>query len=103
MQRITDANLQAVVDRINRETGMPMKSYDTPKNEAEKLMYSGSQVPQAGNYHLSWAYGGVSLHRMSLTPGCTGISDVFSIGHVTKRELYNHMHAFLRGLDAAKQ
>lgn len=99
MQRITDANLQAVVDRINRETGMPMKSYDVPKTDAERLMYSGSQVPQAGNYHLSWAYGGVSLHRMSLTPGCSGISDVFRSGHMPKRELYERMYAFLAGLD----
>ena len=102
MQRITDANLQALVDRINRETGMPMKSYDVPKNDAEHAMYRGARVPQAGNYHLSWAYGGVSLHRMSLAPGCSGISDVFSCGHVKKRELYDMMHAFLRGLDATR-
>ena len=102
MQRITEKQLQAVVDRINRETGMPMKSYDVPVTDAEKLMYSGSQVPQAGNYHLSFAYGGVSLHRMSLKPACTGITDVFRIGHVSKRELYNHMHAFLCGLDSTR-
>lgn len=100
MQRITDKNLQAVVDRINRETGSPMLSYDAPKTEAEHAMYRGGKVAQIGNYHLYHAYGGVALHRMVSNGG--GVEDVLRMGCVPKRELYNAMHAFLAGLDAAR-
>jgi hypothetical protein len=46
-----------------------------------------------GNYHLSHAYGGVSLHQMSNLGG--GVRDVFSCGHVPKRNLCDRMFAFL--------
>jgi hypothetical protein len=90
--RITDKDLAGVVARINRTTGSPMDAYVRDE--------SGRQVGQIGCYFLSHAYGGVSLHRMVGTGG--GVSDVFSRGHVPKRELYECMHAFLRGFDAAK-
>lgn len=89
MDRITDKNLQAVVDRINQITGNPMQPY--VKDD------SGQYHAQIGNYHLSGAYGGKSLHRMVGAGG--GITDVFGCGHVPKRELYNRMHAFIRGLE----
>lgn len=89
MGRITDRDLEAIVARINSETGMPL----TP--------YVGG-VPQVGNFHLSHAYGGVCLHRMSLKPGCTGISTPLNGGHVPKRQLYDAMHAFLRGIGFIK-
>ena len=85
--RITDKDLASVVARINRTTGSPMEPYV-------------GNTARVGNYHISHAYGGVSLHRMVNTGG--GVSDVFSRGHVPKRELYECMHAFLRGFDAAK-
>lgn len=88
--RITLANLEAVVDRINRQTGSPATSYTRAEG----------QRPEAniGNYHLSQCYGGVSLHRMENSGG--GVSDVLRIGHVSKRELYTAMHAFISGLEA---
>ena len=61
----------------------------------------GNYHPNAGNYHLSGAYGGYALHEMSHIPGCTGVSDVFSCGHVSKRELYNRINAFIDGILAA--
>ena len=90
--RITDKHLQALCDRINRVTGSPMAPYalDTVK---------GKHVAQIGNYHISHAYGGVSLHRMVNEGG--GVSNVFGYGHVRKRELYDAMHAFLTGFAAA--
>jgi hypothetical protein len=48
---------------------------------------------------LSGAYGGVALHRMYNAGG--GVSDVFGSGHMSKRELYGRMHAFIRGMEAA--
>ena len=99
MQRITDANLQAVVDRINSETNSPMTSYTrTPCDGPNGKTFTTDA--NIGNYHLSWAYGGVSLHRM-VNPG-GGVTDIFRSGHMPKRELYERMHAFLCGLDATR-
>jgi tetrahydromethanopterin S-methyltransferase subunit B len=54
--RITEKNLQAVVDRINSATGSPMQPWD-------KLPGQDRMQAQIGCYHLSHAYGGVCLHR----------------------------------------
>jgi hypothetical protein len=82
--RVTEKQLQAIVDRINRITNSPAEPYINGK-------------AQIGNYHLSHAYGGVSLHRMHNDGG--GVSSPLSIGHVTKRELQNLMYAFICGLN----
>jgi hypothetical protein len=85
--RVTEAQLEAIVKRINVATGSPLEPYV-------------NRVAQIGCYHLSGAYGGVSLHRMTCTSG--GIKDVFNCGHITKRELADRMYAFLDGFDAAQ-
>lgn len=89
MQRITDKQLKAVVDRINRITG----SHENYCSE------DGSTT--IGHYCLDGAYGGVSLHRICSAGG--GVTDVLSCGHVTKRQLYELMHAWIRGYNAAKE
>ena len=89
--RITEKQLQAVVDRINIATGSPIASY---------VEIDGKFTAQPGNYHLDGAYGGWKLSRMSNQGG--GTSDVFHSGFCTKRELYDQLHAFLRGLEAKK-
>lgn len=85
--RITEKNLQAVVDRINRTMATPMDSYK---------VVDGKHVAQVGNYHLSFAYGGVNLCQMVNEGG--GCRNVFSCGHVTKRDLYDRMQAYLSGI-----
>jgi hypothetical protein len=52
-----------------------------------------------GNYHLSGAYGGFSLHRMDTDGG--GVQDVLGCGHISKRDLYDRMHAFIRGISTS--
>jgi hypothetical protein len=84
--RVTEKHLQAIVDRLNRITGSPMKPYEGNK-------------AQIGNYHLSHAYGGVCLHRMHNDAG--GVSSPLSTGHITKRELAGLMHAFMAGMEMA--
>lgn len=91
MNRITQQDLEATVASINRVTGSPEASY---------TQHGAEYRANIGNYHLSYAYGGVSLHRMGNVGG--GTSDVFRCGHVTKRDLYERMHAFLGGLEAAQ-
>ena len=50
------------------------------------------------NTFVSGAYCGVSLHQTMNEGG--GVRDVFSCGHVTKRDLYNRMHAYLVACEA---
>lgn len=89
--RITIANLEAVVDRINRLTGSPANPW---RREGDR------NRANIGNYHLSHAYGGVCLHRMCNESG--GVTTPLGLGHVTKRELHEQLHAFLRGIEIAK-
>lgn len=84
MSRITDKQLESLVDRINELTDSPMQPWIDGK-------------AQIGNYHLSYAYGGVCLHRMFNTGG--GVTTPLVHGHVPKRELYNAMWAFIEGLE----
>lgn len=88
--RITDKDLEAVVRRLNIETGSPVESY--VKDETGKFR------SQPGNYHLDYAYGGVAVDRMVGTSG--GVTVVIERG--TKRETYEKLHAFLRGYAAAR-
>jgi hypothetical protein len=91
--RITAANLQAVVDRINRLTGSPATSYT--RGEDGKLRAN------VGNFHISSAYGGVTLHRMSNEAG--GVTTPLGLGYSTKRDLYEQLHAFARGIEMAQE
>lgn len=91
--RITIRDLNAVCSRINRLTKSPEQAYI---KDVDNNYYA-----QIGNYHISRAYGGYSLHRMATAGG--GVNDVLSIGHVPARELYNSMHNFIRGFNAAGQ
>ncbi len=90
--RITKKFLQAVCARINAATSSPLESYVKRAD--------GRFDAQIGNYHLSHAYGGVSLHRMVNDGG--GVSDVFGCGHIPKRALADRMFAFLAGSEAGK-
>ena len=89
MERITQSQLESIAERINRVTSSPLTSWTKDA--------SGKFTANIGNYHLSYAYGGVSLERM-VSPG-GGVQDVFRSGHITKRELANRMWAFLEGIE----
>ena len=90
MEQITRKDLDHLVNMINRATKSPMEPYTKGEN--------GKFTSNIGNYHLSWAYGGVCLERMENESG--GISSVINSGFTTKRDLYNRMRAFLDGLQA---
>mgnify|MGYP001236489858 CR=1 FL=1 len=89
--RITRKDLETLVARLNRETGSPPEPWTRGED--------GFLHASIGNFHLSSAYGGWSLHRM--VNECGGVSDVFRCGHVPARDLYNQIHAFLRGVEFA--
>ena len=85
MERITEKQLDALVKRINDMTDSPEASYT--KNGRGRLQAN------IGNYHLEFAYNRVGLSRMVNTGG--GVETIFNGG--TKRELYDQLHAFLKG------
>ena len=87
--RITTKDLENICLRINRIKDAPLKPYILNEN--------GQHVAQIGNYHLSQAYGGVSLLCMANLDG--GVRDVLSVGHVSKRELQSLMFAYISGLN----
>lgn len=86
--RITQKDLEYLVERINEATNSPQQQYT---KSDERPMKSN-----IGNYHLDYAYGGVKLVRMANEHG--GISDISRQGYGTKRELYIWMQAFLAGM-----
>jgi len=94
MNRITEKQLEVVVDRINQVTGNPAKSWVQVTESSGRVR----NVAQIGNYHLDWAYGGVMLCQMMNAGG--GIVTI--TGRGTKRECYDQMQAFLRGIEATK-
>lgn len=82
--KVTEKQLQALVDRINEMT-------DSPSTSSTK--FDGEYKANIGNYHLSLAYGKASLHRVANVDW--GIEDVFKCGHVTKKELKDLLHSFI--------
>lgn len=92
MTRITRKHLEPLVNRLNTLAGTPLEPYT--KGEDGKLRAN------IGNFHLSGAYGGHSLHQMANE--CGGIRDVFSCGHIPARDLYERIHAFLCGIEYAR-
>ena len=92
MTRITERDLEALVERINRTAGTPTEMYTRNPD--------GTFTPNARNYHLSGAYGGYALHQLGGEG--TGTRDVLGSGHVPKRELYNRMSAYVNGLESGR-
>lgn len=92
MQRIYMEQLEAVVKRINDITSSPDKPYS---------QVDGKHVSNPGNFHITGAYGGYQLARMTTTSGCD--TDVLGTGYVTKRVLYEAMHIFIKGINTGKE
>ena len=86
--RITERDLRSVVDRINRMTGSPMLPY---------LRQDSRYIAQVVHYHLDGAYGGWQLCRMASESG--GVNNVLNCGFVSKKELYDLMQAFIKGIE----
>lgn len=91
MQRITDKQLDNLATWLNELTDSPL-TYSTE--------IDGKRTINIGHFHISHAYGGVCLHRISNNGG--GVSTPLSGGHIPKRDLFNEIHAFIKGLQFAK-
>ena len=76
MNRITNANLEYLLERINKAKGFNKPEYS-----------------EVGSYAFDSAYGGIKLVKYTNEGG--GQTDVSSGGFGTKRELYNSMRSML--------
>ena len=80
--KILQSNLEAKLARLNSIAGFENPEYST-----------------VGAYCLDYAYGGVSLERYTNKHG--NVKDIFNVGHVTKKELYNLMTAYECGINVS--
>ena len=87
MNRLTKGMLERKADYLNKILKTPAEAY---RKEGDRYRAN------IGNHHISYAYGGACLHRMSNESG--GVSSPVVEGHVPKRELINLMEAYIRGL-----
>lgn len=79
------------MDYINKITNSPAEYSDQD---------TGKFRSHVGHYCLDWAYSGVNLQRVCNESG--GVSQPLGSGFCTKRELYEKMHAFIRGIEEGK-
>lgn len=86
--RITNKQLESLVAYINKLTNSPAEPWTRDENGFRANI---------GNYHLDGAYGGVNLARMCTDGG--GISQPLGGGFRPKRELYDMLTAYIRGLE----
>ena len=96
MQRITDKQLDSLCEYLNKLTDSPLE-YSTREPQPDGSTKFKANI---GHYHISHAYGGVCLHRVVNEGG--GINTPIISYHAPKRELYNAMQAFIRGLEAVR-
>lgn len=94
MERITDKHLQRQIDLINKTLNRPIEPWSRDET-------TGRSKANVGNFHLSGAYGGVALEETVNESG--GVNSVFNCGHVTKRDLYDRMRAYLAGIETAQK
>jgi hypothetical protein len=79
--RITDKDLQKLVDLINELQGFKDVKYNT-----------------VGAYKVHSSYGGVKLVKVFNNGG--GVIDISQDGYGTKKELYIFLKGFLSGLES---
>ncbi len=87
MDRITQKQLDSLVEELNVKTGNPT-SYGS--READRFKTN------VGHYHLYQAYGGVELVQTMNEGG--GITVISRNGCTTKRDLYGQIRALLDGI-----
>lgn len=85
--RISEKDLQGMVDRLNRVTNSP-------------ATYSGKDGANVGHYTLGMAFGGYQLQRVTSKGGaCT---TPLGGGYCTKKELYEKVYTFICGIEFAQ-
>jgi hypothetical protein len=94
--RTNKKELTMLVTRLNDITGNPQESYSVIVDE------NGTKIISAniGNYHLDFAYGGVSLSQIVSEGG--GTRYISTCGKVTKAALATWIRAYIAGIELIK-
>jgi hypothetical protein len=96
--KITQANLDNLVDLLNTKLKRPLTPYKMNKKGVPVRDKETNRLkPNKGHYCLYSAYGKIGLDQMTAEGGAERI-----FGLCTKRELFNQIHAFLKGVRAVK-
>jgi len=82
--RVRMKDLEMLVDQLNNGLNRPAAPYTK--------IEGGGYKPAIGNFHLSAAYGGYALYMVANERG--GVVDVFNVGHIPKRELYDRINSY---------
>jgi len=93
MERIINKDLEYLTTRINEITNNPTVTYQSRDG--------GGYKSNIGCYYIDGAYGGVKLVQIVNDGG--GIREISTIGYGTKRELYNWLQAYVKGLETEKK
>lgn len=91
MTRITQHMLEKQVEFLNKITN---------NSPVPFIRRDGENVSVIGHYHIDGAYGGVALHQFANESGA--VHDIFGSGHMSKRELYYRIRAFMEGYRQAQ-
>jgi hypothetical protein len=91
MNRITKKLLQARIDTINSILGLPATPYT--------LQEDGTRTVNQGVFILTMAYGGYGVGKMSEE---SGTWSVIWNGHITAKDAYERLSAFIAGLTFTK-
>lgn len=88
MQKVTQKDLEKLVERINTMAGTPQTPWVNGKS-------------QDGCYLLEKAYGGQKLVQILGEGGAE--RDVLATGYTTKSNLCNAMHSFIKGFEKGRE
>ncbi len=89
----TQKDLARLCQRINVACGNPVDPIEpNPSGKGYRWI--------VGCYHVSSAYGGVCLEKITSEGG--GTTDIFSVGYVSKSVLERLMQAYLQGIETGK-
>jgi hypothetical protein len=83
--RITIRHLRSLAAHLNKLTGSP----DVYMDDQRRIL--------VGHFHIDRAYGGNMLARTMNESG--GINAPLGQAHIPARQLYDLMHAFIRGIE----
>lgn len=92
MNRITKKQLQSRIETINSILNRPATPYTKQAD--------GKLIANIGNFSLSQCYGGFGVHLMTNESG--GVSTPIWAGHITARDAYERLSAFIAGLTFSK-
>ena len=85
--RVSIKQLESLVTHLNEITNSPLDYNDKTSKKFKANI---------GHYTLSGAYGGYELQRIMNHGG--GVETPLYTGHIPKRELFDKIHIFIKGI-----